>query len=161
MSTRVPSLNSTDIAGRLVRDPEMKSIGDKSLAKITVANTEFYTSNGERKESTVFVDVNIWGKQADFVNSNLKKGSPVIVSGKLKSDTWVDKESGKNRTSFFIEAKEIHMLEWPEQSQDQAQPQTRQNYSQNSRPQSNNYNNKPQYQRQEHNSDLDERYSQI
>lgn len=115
---RVPDLNNVVIAGRLTRDPELKYISSgRAVCKVTIANSRFYKDkNGERKEDTSFVDATVWDKMAEFVGERLKKGRPVIVEGRLKSDSWEDKATGQKRTKIEIAAQRISPLDWDENS---------------------------------------------
>ena len=103
--------NKVIIAGNLTRDPEVKQAGSSTVASICVAMNEKYKKNDELVEKTVFVDVDIWGSQADNVAKYLKKGSKVLVDGKLKLETWVDKESGKNRSKLGVTGLSVQFLD--------------------------------------------------
>jgi single-strand DNA-binding protein len=113
---RVPDLNNVVIAGRLTRDPELKYVSSgRAVCRISIANTRFYKDkNGERKEDTSFIDATVWDKYAEFVGEKLKKGRPVIVEGRLKSDSWEDKASGQKRSKIEIAAQRITALDWDE-----------------------------------------------
>jgi len=111
---RVPDLNTVTIAGRLTRDPELKYVaGGRAVCEFSLANTQFYKGkDGERKENTTFVNGTCWDKQAEWVGEKMKKGRPVIVEGKLKSDTWDDKTTGQKRSKITITANRVTPLDW-------------------------------------------------
>lgn len=111
---RVPDLNTVTIAGRLTRDPDLKYIASgRAVCEIGIANTQHYKGkDGERKEATTFVNVTCWDKQAEWIGEKLSKGRPVIVEGRLKSDTWDDKTTGQKRTKLFITAVRVTPLDW-------------------------------------------------
>ncbi len=111
---RLPDLNKVIIAGRLTRDPELKYIGSgRAVCNLSVANSQHYrTKEGERRESTTFVNVTLWDKQAEWVGERLKKGRPVLVEGRLKSDSWEDKTTGQKRTKLEISAQRLTPLDW-------------------------------------------------
>ena len=113
---RVPDLNSVVIAGRLTRDPELKYISSgRAVCRVSIANTRYYKDkNGERREDTSFIDATVWDKYAEYVGEKLKKGRPVIVEGRLKSDSWEDKASGQKRSKIEIAAQRITPLDWDE-----------------------------------------------
>ena len=113
---RVPDLNKVIIAGRLTRDPELKYISSgRALCKLSIANSRFYKDkNGERKEDTSFIDATVWDKMAEYVGERLKKGRPVLIEGRLKSDSWEDKTSGQKRTKIEIAAQRVTPLDWDE-----------------------------------------------
>lgn len=111
---RVPDLNTIVIAGRLTRDPELKYVnGGRAVCEVSIANSRFYKDkSGERKEEVVFVNATIWDKFAEYVGEKLKKGRPVIVEGRLKSESWEDKTSGQKRSKIFVAASRITPLDW-------------------------------------------------
>jgi single-strand DNA-binding protein len=92
-----------------VRDIETKDINGKTLAKCTIAVDEGY---GDNKKSHYF-DVEIWGKTADAVSYYSGKGKKVLVSGRLKVDTW--EKDGQKRTATRIVAEEVEFLEKAQQ----------------------------------------------
>ena len=111
---RVPDLNKVIIAGRLTRDPELKYVGSgRAVCRVSIANSRFYKGkDGERREDTSFIDVTLWDKQAEWVGEKLKKGRPVLVEGRLKSDSWEDKASGQKRTKIEISGQRLTPLDW-------------------------------------------------
>lgn len=115
---RVPDLNRVIIAGRLTHDPDLKYISSgRAVCRIRIANTRYYRNkDGERKEDTTFVDVSMWDKQAEFVGERIKKGRPVLVEGRLKSDMWDDKNTGQKRTKIEITAQRVVPLDWDDDS---------------------------------------------
>lgn len=115
---RVPDLNNVTIAGRLTRDPDLKYINSgRAVCTVSIANTQYYKDKqGERKENTTFVDATVWDKSAEFIGENLKKGRPVIIEGRLKSESWEDRDTGQKRSKIAIAASRITPLDWPEGS---------------------------------------------
>jgi len=111
---KVPDLNTITIAGRLTRDPELKHLsGGRAVCEVSIANSRYYKDkSGERKEETVFINATIWDKMAEYVGEKLRKGRPVIVEGRLKSESWEDKTSGQKRSKIFIIANRITPLDW-------------------------------------------------
>lgn len=111
---RVPDLNKVIIAGRLTRDPDLKyTQGGRAVCTLSVANSQFYKGkDGERKEQTTFVDVTLWDKQAEWVGEKLKKGRPVLIEGRLKSDSWEDKTTGAKRSKLTISGQRLTPLDW-------------------------------------------------
>lgn len=111
---RVPELNQVTIAGRLTRDPDLKyTQSGRACATISIANSQSYKDkNDERKENVTFVDVTLWDKMAEYVDAHMKKGSPVLVEGRLKSDQWEDKNSGQKRSKVLIAGQRVFPLEW-------------------------------------------------
>jgi len=73
------------------------------------------TRDGERREETMFINVETWEKQAEYCGQYLKKGRPVIVEGRLRSNDWEDKNTGQKRTSIEVRAERIMQLDWDDQ----------------------------------------------
>jgi single-strand DNA-binding protein len=111
---RVPDLNKVIIAGRLTRDPELKYISSgRAVCRVSIANSQYFKGkDGERRESTTFVDVTLWDKQAEWIGERLKKGRPVLVEGRLKSDSWEDKATGQKRSKIEISGQRLTPLDW-------------------------------------------------
>jgi single-strand DNA-binding protein len=98
------SYNKVLLMGNLTRDPEMRyTPKGTAVARLGLAvNERFTTSDGEQKESTTFVDVDVWGKQAETISQYLSKGSPIFIEGRLRLDSWDDKESGQKRSKLKV-----------------------------------------------------------
>jgi len=113
MSKRTPNVNTVIIGGNIVRDPEIKEVGDKKIkvTTITIANNRPYQDkDGNWQEDTTFVDVEAWGNQAKKIEDNAEKGSPILVEGNLKLNQWENNE-GKTISKILIRAEKIHILE--------------------------------------------------
>lgn len=111
---RMPDLNRVILAGRLTRDPELRYIPSGSaVCRLGLAVSRFFKGrDGERKEDTLYVDVTVWEKQAEYVGQRLRQGAPLLVEGRLKSDTWEDKQTGQKRTRIEVVAQRIQELSW-------------------------------------------------
>ena len=68
------------------------------------------TKTNEKKSEVTFVDVEVWGKQAEPCQKYLTKGSPVMIEGRLKLDQWEDKASGQKRSKLKIVAENVQFL---------------------------------------------------
>lgn len=88
------------------KDPEIRQAGETKVAKFSVAVTEKY--KGE--EQTEWVNVVFFGKIADVCEKYLKKGSKVMVEGKLKTSSWDDKTSGQKRYNTEVIGQNMEML---------------------------------------------------
>ena len=84
------TMNKVFLIGNLTRDPEVSYLpSGKALAKIRLAiNNKYKLASGEEREETCFVNVVVWGKQAEACGQYLSKGSPLLVEGRLKYDEW-------------------------------------------------------------------------
>lgn len=106
------------IVGRLGRDPEMRyTPNGQAVTSFSVATDRQYTDgNGQRVKETTWFRVSVWGKQAETTNQYLKKGSMVLVDGRLTADPktggpriW-KKQDGTEGASFEINASSVRFL---------------------------------------------------
>lgn len=110
---RMIDLNHIMIAGRLTHDPELSFIpSGTALCKFAIAASRKYrTKDGEQKEDTVFVDVECWGKTAEYVGEKFKKGRAVMVQGRLTSGEWVTEKKEK-RNKLIVTANRVQSMQW-------------------------------------------------
>jgi len=106
------ALNKVLIAGRLTRKPELrKTPNGISVTDLLVAlNREFVTLNGEKQQEVCFVDVVVWGKQAESCAQNLDCSSSVLVEGRLQLDVWHAKD-GDKRCKLRVAAERVQFLD--------------------------------------------------
>jgi len=107
------SFNKVILVGNLTRDPEVKyTTGGTALAEIGLAVNRIWFDQkaNERREETTFVDVTLWGRQAEVAGEYLAKGRPVLIEGRLQLDTWDDKETGKKRSKLRVIGEQMQML---------------------------------------------------
>lgn len=106
-----PQINSLIISGRIMRDPEVKFVGQDDKA---VCNTAIATDSGwGDKKKPIYLDCTFWGKSAEIV-AELKKGSPVVLEGRIHMDEWEDKKTGAKRSKIAMTVNRIHGLAWEE-----------------------------------------------
>jgi single-strand DNA-binding protein len=105
------SLNKVMLIGNLGRDPEVRYLdNNKVVATFTIATNETYTDkNGERRTETEWHRVEMWDQLAKIAEKYLKKGSPVYVEGRIKTENWKDKE-GNERTDKKIRVTSMTLL---------------------------------------------------
>lgn len=98
------SFNKVILAGNLTRDPELRyTPKGTAVARITLAvNRSYAGEDGTRKEEVSFVDVDVWGKQAETLSKYMKKGRPLLVEGRLKQDTWEDKNTHQKQSKLKV-----------------------------------------------------------
>ncbi|HYG75356.1 MAG TPA: single-stranded DNA-binding protein [Planctomycetota bacterium] len=107
------NLNKVLLMGNLTRDVEMRfTPSGMALAQFGLAtNRKFRDSKtNEMREEVTFVDIEVWGKQAETANQYLSKGRPVFIEGRLKLDTWDDKQTGQKRSKMKVVAERIQFL---------------------------------------------------
>ena len=92
------------ITGNLTRDPELRTTPNgASVCSFSVAvNRVFKDSSGTQQESVSFIDCSAWGKLGEMIGQYAKKGSGVLVSGRLEQRSWEDKNSGQKRSRVEI-----------------------------------------------------------
>ena len=99
------SFNKVILAGNLTRDPELRyTPKGMAVARIGLAVNRTYTSSegGEKKEEVTFIDVEAWGRQAEVIGQYMKKGRPLLVEGRLKLDTWEDKNTKQKQSKLKV-----------------------------------------------------------
>jgi len=93
------NLNKVFLMGRLTGDPELRyTQTGTAVADIRLAvNRSFRTQGGDQKEDTCFVDVVLWGRQAEHVKKYLCRGRPIFIEGRLKLDSWESRDGEKRQ----------------------------------------------------------------
>lgn len=124
-------LNEVRIIGRLTRDPELRTIpSGLSVTQLGLAtNRKWKDANGEEQAEVTFVDVTVWGKVAEATNKYLKKGSLCYIGGRLKLDSWQDKQSGEKKQKLSVVAENVQFLDRKENGEQQPK-QAQQQYNQ-------------------------------
>src|SRR5947208_16820555 len=98
------NFNKVILAGNLTRDPQLRylpsqtAVVDFGLA----VNHKWRTPQGEDREEVLFIDCSCFGKQAETINKYCQKGKPILVEGRLKYETWDDKEGGGKRSKHKV-----------------------------------------------------------
>lgn len=92
-------LNKALIIGNLTRDPELKSLpsGIKVCSFSVATNRVWKDKNGARQESADYHNVVVFGRQAETVAQYMKKGSSILVEGRMQTRSWDDKNSGEKK----------------------------------------------------------------
>lgn len=109
------SFNKVILMGNLTRDPELRFTSNgKAIAKIGLAVNRAWTSeSGEKKEEVTFVDVDVFGRTAENVGQYMRKGSPILIEGRLRLDQWDDKQTGQKRSKLGVIAETVQFLGSP------------------------------------------------
>ena len=104
------SLNRVILVGNVTRDPELKYISSGSaVTDIGLAvNDRRKTASGEWVEETTFVDVTLWGRTAEVAGEYVTKGSPLLIEGRLKLDTW--EKDGKKNSKLRVVCERMQLL---------------------------------------------------
>jgi single-strand DNA-binding protein len=105
------SFNRVMLLGNLTRDPEVRhtpkgtAVGDLSMA----ISEKYKTQDGTEKEEVVYVDVVVWGRQAETCKEYLTKGSPIFVEGRLQLDQW-ESQQGEKKSKIRVRADRVQFL---------------------------------------------------
>lgn len=104
--------NKVIIVGNLTRDIELKyAPSGTAIGSTGIASTrKFKGGDGSMKEEVLFVDITAFGRTAEVMNQYLKKGSKILVEGRLKLDSWTDQNGGK-RSKHTVIIENMTMLD--------------------------------------------------
>lgn len=105
------SFNRVVLMGNLTRDPELRYVGNNiPVTDLGLAvNDRRKNASGELVEETTFVDVTLWSRQAEVACEYLTKGSPVLIEGRLKYDTWQTTD-GQKRSKLRVVGEKLVLL---------------------------------------------------
>ena len=102
-------LNEVIVSGRLTRDSELRyTPNGTAVTDVIVASNRIWSKDSDRQEETTFVDVTIWGKQAESLNEYLVKGRHIMVVGRLKLNKW-ETDDGAKRSKLTMIAEKINL----------------------------------------------------
>ena len=120
------SLNKVLLAGNLTRDPQVKFFAnERALADFSIAcNRRYKGGDGEFKEEVTYVDIEAWGRTAELVGQYLTKGQPCFIEGRLRLDSWDDKQTGAKRSKLKVVADSVQFLGSSRNSEEGGRPQS-------------------------------------
>ena len=112
--------NKTVLVGNLTRDVELRyAANGNAVGNSAIAVSRKYTNNnGAQVEEVMFIDIAFFGKIAEVANQYLRKGSKLLVEGRLKFDQWTD-NNGQNRSKHSVVVENMEMLGSPQNQQQQ------------------------------------------
>lgn len=98
------SYNKVILMGNLTRDPELRQTqSGTAVCRFSIAvNRSFPGQDGSMREETCFIDVDTFGRSAENIAKYFTKGKPILIEGRLRQDTWDDKETGKPRSKLMV-----------------------------------------------------------
>jgi single-strand DNA-binding protein len=109
-------INQVILMGRLTRDPEMRTTASgKSVCSFSLA-----VDRMGQDDQADFFDITAWEKTGELVNRYLSKGRRCLVQGRLRQDSWEDKETGKRRSRVEVVAFDVTFLDGPSDSSGQS-----------------------------------------
>lgn len=105
-------LNKVFLIGNLTRNPELRVTpkGTPICSFSLAVNRQFRDDDGNAREEVTYVDIEAWGKQAELCSKYLAKGSPCMVDGRLRLDSWEDRQSGQKRSKLKVVLDNVQFL---------------------------------------------------
>jgi single-strand DNA-binding protein len=106
------SYNRVTLIGNLTRHPELrKTKSGNPVTELGLAlNRVWQNENGQKQEDVTFVEVTLWGRNAENAAQYLQKGRSVLIEGRLQLETWQDKQSGQDRSKLKVVADHLQFL---------------------------------------------------
>ena len=106
------SFNKVILVGNLTRDPELRyTPKGTAVARLGLAvNRQWKTDSGESREEVTFIDIDAFGRQAEVIGQYCKKGKPLMIEGRLKYDTWEDKQTNQKRSKLTVVLESFQFL---------------------------------------------------
>lgn len=97
----MPNLNRVLLMGNAVRDPEVRAMPSGTLVCSTTlaSNRRWTNKQGQAEEETLFIEVEAFGRTAEFMRDRVRKGTPIFVEGRLRLEEWTDK-AGVSRSKI-------------------------------------------------------------
>ena len=96
--------NKIILVGNLTRDPQLKYLPSQmAVCEFGLAvNHKFKTKTGEDREEVLFIDCACFGRGGEIINQYCQKGKQILLEGRLKYDTWEDKQGGGKRSKHSV-----------------------------------------------------------
>jgi single-strand DNA-binding protein len=106
------SFNKVILIGNLTRDPELRyTPKGTAVARLGLAvNRQWKTDTGEAREEVTFIDIDAFGRQAEVIGQYCKKGRPMMIEGRLKYETWDDKQTNQKRSKLLVVLESFQFL---------------------------------------------------
>jgi single-strand DNA-binding protein len=107
------SFNKVILVGNLTRDPQVRYTGSgMAVCDLGLAVNRYWfdKATNTKKEETTFVDVTLWGRDAEVAGEYCTKGKPVLIEGRLKLDQWDDKQTGQKRSKLMVVGETLQLL---------------------------------------------------
>ncbi|MCD8478337.1 MAG: single-stranded DNA-binding protein [Sulfurospirillum sp.] len=115
--------NKVIMAGNLTKDVEIRYLPNGSAVSNTAlaTNRKYTLQNGEKKEEVCFIDITFFGRSAEIAHQYLRRGSKVLVEGRLSFDQWNDQQ-GQKRSKHSIVVEAMQMLDSKESDKEWGAP---------------------------------------
>lgn len=107
------NFNKVILMGNLTRDPELRyTPKGTAIAKLGLAiNRTWRDESGQTKEEVTFVDIDAFGRQAETLGQYMKKGRPIFIEGRLRLDSWEDKQTNQKRSKLGVVLESFQFLD--------------------------------------------------
>ena len=127
--------NKVILQGNLARDMEIRySASGSAIGNTSIATSrKFKSQTGEQKEEVMFIDLTFFGRTAEIANQYLRKGSKVLVDGRLTLDQWTAQD-GTKRSKHSVTVESLQMLGNKDQTQNSNEAPAQGQYSQPQQP---------------------------
>jgi single-strand DNA-binding protein len=110
------NFNKVLLMGNMTRDPQLRYLPSQTpLVEFGLAINRRFTVNGEQREETCFVDCTAFGKPAEVINQYCQKGKAIFIEGRLKFDSWEDKQGGGKRSKLSVVVENFQFIGGPGQ----------------------------------------------
>jgi single-strand DNA-binding protein len=109
----MPNLNKVMLMGNITRDIELRSTpSGQSVAQIGLAiNHNWVSKEGEKRTEVTWVDCEAWGKTGEIIHKYFAKGRPIFIEGRLKLDTWDDKQTGEKKSKMRVVVESFEFID--------------------------------------------------
>jgi single-strand DNA-binding protein len=105
------SFNKVILLGNLTRDPEVRYTPNGiAVASFAIAVNRKYMQGDETKEEVSYIDIVVFGKQAESCGQYINKGNSVLIDGRLQQRRWDDKETGAKRSKLEVVAQSVNFM---------------------------------------------------
>lgn len=118
------SFNKVILLGNVTRDIELRYLSNgTAVCDFSLAiNNGFTAKDGTRREEVTFVEVTFFARPAEIAAEYLRKGSPVLIEGRLKQEAWQDKTTGQNRSKLKVIGESLQLLGSKDRAASGSQP---------------------------------------
>lgn len=98
------SFNKVILMGNLTRNPELRQTqsGTNVFGGSIAVNESYTAADGTKRDNTTFVEISAFGKTAEIITKYFHKGDPILVEGRLRQESWTDKQSGQARFKLAV-----------------------------------------------------------
>lgn len=110
--------------GNVTRDIELRYLAKgTAVARVSIAiNRKWKSESGEQKEEVTFLDLDVFGKQAEILSQYVRKGDPLFVTARLRNESWEDKQTGQKRSKLAVVLESFQLLSGRRDGAAQAAP---------------------------------------